>query len=475
MYNLIVKSKKIVETEIYNNRIIYFLTNISVLLLIVMMQFGDITNQVSGNYFVIFWIAINVSLTFNIFLRNNREHILCIGKLGNEKRYLFLLLYNVMTNLPWMLILVLQLVIIFKANFLNALVIAFTQFVYAISLGAICGTFKNKIIGCMLIIIYWIYSFVFCNPLFYEASSHVTFVSEPVFTVNNLNMESITNLFICSVFFLLLTYLKVKMDIRKNVKTVIAIVGFVIVYSVFLHNSLCRYYKEDGAEYKTYASNPKYEYKGLSDAQIGDVINIVDMMVSDFSIALDGQNSYDKIYINKHFLPEILWLTRKEDIRPLEIKDNIININVMAPNMVYFENSDLLKNFMEIVSEEMNRNIPNYNTSKFSRHIIDGYAMGILEDMSEKLSIDSAKEVHDSLSEENSEMLSNPATKYIYTKKIAYIVYTDYPEYTSKLYSDVCEKGISSDTEFIDLLKNGFNEIYNDKKVADILAYSLDA
>ena len=35
----------------------------------------------------------------------------------------------------------------------------------------------------------------------------------------------------------------------------------------------------------------------------------------------------------------------------------------------------------------------------------------------------------------------------------AYIVYTDYPEYTSKLYSDVCEKGVSSDAEFIDLLK----------------------
>ena len=66
-------------------------------------------------------------------------------------------------------------------------------------------------------------------------------------------------------------------------------------------------------------------------------------------------------------------------------------------------------------------------------------------------------------------MLSNSATKYIYTKKIAYIVYTDYPEYTSKLYSDVCEKGVSSDAEFIDLLKNEFNEIYNDKKVADIL------
>ena len=66
-------------------------------------------------------------------------------------------------------------------------------------------------------------------------------------------------------------------------------------------------------------------------------------------------------------------------------------------------------------------------------------------------------------------MLECPVTEYNYTKRIAYIVCTKYPECTKRLYSDICEKEISTDAEFVDLLKNEFTEVYNDPKVADIL------
>ena len=409
MYNLMAKSKKIVETEIYSNRIIYFLTNISVLLLIVLLQFRDITEQVMGNYFTVFWTAINVSLAFNIYLRNNREHILCIGKLGDGERYKFLVLFNVVSNLPWLLVMFLQLLLVFKAKLPNAAVIALVQYVYAISLGAICGTIKNRRIGCTIICVYWLYTFIFCNPFHYYASSHVLFVSEPVFTVNNLNLESITSLFICAFLFLTLSYFKVKMDIRKNVKTIIAIVLFAVVYSAFLQNALHRYQNEDRAEYKTYADNTRFEYKGLSDLQIADAVTIVDMMENGISGALGEKHEYDRIYINKQFLPEILWMIKKEDIKPLEIKGKIINRNVMAPSMLYFKKSDFLKDFIESIGEELEVNVPNYDTSKFSRHVINGYAMGIMESVSGKLDIESAKEVHEFYRKDYAEIPHNMA------------------------------------------------------------------
>ena len=469
MYNLIVKSQKIVETEIYSNRIIYFLTNVCVLLLIVLLLFGDITNRATGNSSAIFWIAMNVSLAFNVYLRNNREHILCIGKLGDWERYRFLILFNVVRNLPWMFVLFLQLLLAFEAKLPNAAVITFVQFVYAVSLGAICGTIKDKRIGCMIIGAYWLYSFIICNPYHYYASSHVLCVSEPAFTVNKLNMESITSLFICSLLFLTLSYLKVKMDIGKNVKAVIAVVLFAVVYSVFLQNALYRYNKGDAAEYKTYADNTRFEYKGLSDSQIADAVNVVDMMESGFSGVLGEDHEYDKIYINKQFLPKILWMVKREDKKPFEVKDKNININVMAPSMLYFENSDFLKDFMQEVGLEMEANVPNYDISRFSRHVIEGYKMGILESVSGKLNIESAKEAHDYYVKDYSEMLECPVTEYNYTKRIAYIVCTKYPECTKRLYSDICEKEISTDAEFVDLLKNEFTEVYNDPKVADIL------
>ena len=407
-------------------------------------------------------------LIFDIYLKNDRKHILCLGKLSDVKRYVFLISLCIITNLLWLPVLLLQLLVGFEAYWLNAIVIVFIQYIYAISLGAVCGSLKIKGLGVSLIGLFGIYNFIFCNPYNYEASSHMFMVSEPIFTVNNLNLESIVNYILFTLLFFSLAYCSVKINTKKKRKIpVLIILFFIVLYTDFLQNALYRYYKEMDEEYKKSSDESDVNYRGISDMQIVDIENIIELMKNEYFNVSGKELLFDNVYVQKQFLPEIMCLIKDLDVNPVEINDNILYINIVSPNMLYFENSDLLKCFLEEISAEMEMNVWGYDESRFTRHVINGYSMGILENVSGKLKMESSREVYGYYREYYDEMLMLPATKYNYVKKIAYIVYFDYPEYTDELYTSICEKEISS--EFINLLKNDFKQIYENKKVFKIL------
>ena len=183
MMKLIEKSLKIVETEIYNNMTLAVFVNFGVFLLVLALQFGDITLKVTGNYLVLVWVAMNVCFTFHIFFRSNREFILCISGFRNRDRYLFLMSLASIINIQWFFVIFIQLVVCFKANVGNALLITLTQYLYAIAFGALAGVIQVKGVGVFLIGAFGLYNFIFCNPYNYEASSHMFMNSEIIFTV----------------------------------------------------------------------------------------------------------------------------------------------------------------------------------------------------------------------------------------------------------------------------------------------------
>lgn len=164
MIKLIGKSLKIVETEIYNNRMLAAFANSCVFLLVLALQFGDITLKVTGNYLVLVWVAMNVCFTLHIFFRGNREFILCISRFRNYDRYLFLILLAAIINMQWFLVIFIQLVVCFKADVGNALLITLTQYLYAIAFGALAGVIQVKGVGVFLIGAFGLYNFIFCNP-----------------------------------------------------------------------------------------------------------------------------------------------------------------------------------------------------------------------------------------------------------------------------------------------------------------------
>lgn len=46
---------------------------------------------------------------------------------------------------------------------------------------------------------------------------------------------------------------------------------------------------------------------------------------------------FGNVYVQEQYLPEMMWLIKGLDVKPIEINDNILNINIVSPNMLYFE------------------------------------------------------------------------------------------------------------------------------------------
>ncbi|GFI22436.1 hypothetical protein IMSAGC011_01211 [Lachnospiraceae bacterium] len=470
MKKLITKSIKIVETEIYNNRTISFFVQICILLLVLLLQFGDITQKVTGNYIILVWVAMNVCLTFHIFLKNDREHILCIGKFKNWKRCFFLTSLVLIMNLLWFFATFIQLVGSFHASFINAILLALVQYLYAIAFGAFGGVIRIKGLGILFIGAFGIFNFVFCNPYNYEASSHMFLISELTFTVNDINIEGLINTILFMLFFFTLAFWGIKIRVKRTKRTILfSSLFFIIIYAGFLEGTFYSYQKTSAQENIIYYQNTKIEYKGFSEKQIENLSDILLAFKEAYHNVTGDFTKVDTYCIQKKYLPQIVWLIRQENVSPIQVTDDKIEVNILSRNMLYFENADLLKSFLEELSVAMEMNVSSYGHSKFTRHVINGYTIGILEKVSSDLELASAKKVYDYYCEDNQAMLALPATKYNYIKRIAYIVYSQYPELVYELYESVCNNNINSDEEFIDLLKTDFTKLYYDTRIAHIL------
>lgn len=471
MMKLIGKTFKIVETEIYNNKALAFLANMCILILVLCLQTGDITLKITGNYIIILWIAVNVCFLFHTFLKSNREFILYISNLKNSSRYFFLLSLAIVFNAHWFLVIFLQLVLCFHSGIGNALLITFVQYLYAVALGAFCGMIQKKGLGLLLLGVFGVYNFVFCNPYNYEASSHLFIISEPVFTVNNLNTESVLNVLFFALFFGAMAFLGMRLSINRRMRSVLlGISGFVLIYAIFIVYTISGYQKSNAEEYVVYDQQDRMEYKGLSEKEIKAVAEILFIFEDEYKKIEDNKQMDIQYSIQKKYLPEIVWLINGGSLPSIQISDHNVEVNILAPNMLYFENPDLLKAFLEEIELEMEVNVSGYRNSKYTRHVISGYGMCILKNVSENLEIATADVVHNYYQEYYDEMFVLPTTEYNFVKKIAYVVYDKYPEYIYELYSSVMDNEIANDNEFINLLKYDFEEIYEDNEIENIIS-----
>ncbi|MBR6402657.1 MAG: hypothetical protein IKS48_04675 [Eubacterium sp.] len=426
--------------------------------------------QITGNYTIVIWIAINVYLIFQIFMKDNREHILCICKMNNKERYLFLIILGIKANLVWFLVLFGQLIFVFHAKILNALVISLVQFLYAISLGAFCSGIRIKGFGLFCIGVLGIYNFICCNPYDYDAASHFFFISESVFTVNKLNLESMMNTLILTVVWFVLAYLAVRISAGKSKKAVLGVVClFLVVYSGYLIGSSIYNQNNQKQLCSKKIGNLVVDAKGLSEKEFEDMVVILDKTEDRISHVMGTEDQKKTYTIQANYLPEILWMIKNDKVIDLSIEKNGGQINVLSPNMVYYDNPDLLESFLDYLILQMSTYNDDYYKSKYTRHLMDGYAIGIQEEIVKSIGIKSAEEVYLSERQENDEMMKLPMTEYNFIKRISYLIYMNHPDLVRPLYESVYNGDISSDEEFVDLLKTEYEEIYKDQMVEDIL------
>lgn len=467
MLKIVAKTLTIIDKEIFKKSVYRLLINIVFFIFVLALQFGDITLQISGNYFMIIWVAVNTYFVFSLFIKKEREYILNIGKLRPVKIMFLMFVVSILINIHWLAFLFAQLLVFFEASILNTVIIGFIQYFFAISLGIVCGTLCKKNIGIFIIGIYGIYNFIVCNPYNYDGMSHLFYCSESLFTVNQLNTSNIEYMIIMGISFIVFSYIFLYKRKRKIVYVIIA--GIILVSSIMLKD-LIKYNKTAKGEYKNYICDKSVIYKGLDEETVSEILEIVQSLKQEYSVIepSKGLKEYD-CRIETQYLPSLIWKLGNKIPEPILIHDDEITINITSRNMIYFQNKYLLRNFIEEVNWALQENVKMYDMSKYSKHIINGYGMRILEEVTSSLKVDEENEVYKYYRDYMNKMIDVPATNYNFVKKIGYIIYRKYPERASEIYESILENKPKTDRQFIELIEKNFYDIRYDKEIQCII------
>lgn len=471
MMEIIKKTIKICNAEIYNGLGFSVLINILVFLFITGLQFGHITLIISSNYFVIIWISVNVYCVFSMFSKQNRAFLLDLSNLSSNKKLLMLYIVAGIMNIGWGGVIFLQLVITMKATILNALMIAILQYVFALSIGTISGVLYKKYIGIIIITCLTIGNFMFYNPLIYDGSSHFLSISEQLYDINVPNAINIISLMILSILSLFITSILSQPQKRfKSIKLVLVMLMCVVSYSTIIFYDFSSYENFLEEDYVTIdTENHTVKYKDISVDKVKTIYLIVSKLEKHYQ-NVQAESTYSKYVMDKRYLTALSWKLKGVKPKSIDCTKDTIYIHALSDSMLCFENDDLLRNFIEIIKEAMVLNIKGYNQSKYTRHLIEGYSIAIMKEVCGDLELEQSHKVEDYYIKEIEEIFNYPTTKFNFVYRVALIIYNKFPSSAREVYDITFKENPQSDKEFIKLLKNNFDDIASDEEMQAILS-----
>lgn len=421
---------------------------------------------------VIIWIAVNSYFSFKLFFRGNRAFFMTISRFSTVKLYMFLWGIIIIINLQWYIFLIFQMILALKAEILNAVIISTIQFLLAIAIGAFCSSLWKKNIGLILIGLLGIYNFVVCNPYYYEGASHPLFLSEALFTVNDLNYTNLSFLLLYTMVFAILGYRFLKRNTRYGIqKNLVFLSGFIFMWCAVLAVDVSHYQSIQKKEYENISFCDSVIYfRGISEQKAKEIGEILYLFEKEYENMKPKAMGKEKMYkIDKVFLPSVIWEVYGEKPKVINIREDYISLKLLSRNMFYFEQVDLLKCFMEEINLEFSKSVDCYNENKYTRHLIDGYAMEILSNVSQGISLENAQIVHEYYEKYNKEFLEMSTTKFNFVKKIGITIYKKYSKYAAPVYDYVMHNEIQNDEEFLNILKNHFANIYYDEEIQEVV------
>lgn len=471
MIAIIKKTIKICNVEIYNGLIYRVLINVLVLLFIVGLQFGDITLKVSSNYFVTTWISINVYSIFSLFRKKDRAFLLDLSYLSNKRKLLMLFMVSGIMNIGWGLFIFIHLLFVMKAMILNALIVTLIQYAFALSIGAVGGVLYKKFVGIIIIIGLAIINFISYNPLVFDGSSHFLSISEQLYSINVPNIINLISLILLSLLSVFVVVILSKSDRRfKGVKLMILIIVCIASYTAIIFHDFSKYESLTKEDYATIAMcDHTVEFKDIPL----DKVKIICSIVSEFEKhyqEVQTETRYSKYIMDKTYLSALSW--KLKGVRPKTVTFNkdTMYIHVLSDSTIYFEDADLLRNFMDEMEYAMAPNVKGYKQSKYTRHLVEGYSIAIMRDISGSLDLEQSQKVEDYYDKDIKDIFSYPTTQFNFVYRVALIIYNKYPSSVGAVYDATLRQNPKSDQEFIELLKHNFKNIARDEDMQAILS-----
>ncbi|SHH27091.1 hypothetical protein [Tepidibacter thalassicus] len=471
MMAIIKKTIKICNVEIYNGLAYRLLINVLVLLFIIGLQFGDITLKVSSNYFVTTWISVNVYFIFSLFRKKNRAFLLELSDLSSNRKLLMLYMVAGIMNVGWGGFIFFHLVFVMKATILNALMVTVLQYVFALSIGAVGGILYKKYVGIMIIIGLAVVNFISYNPLIYDGSSHFLSISEQLYAINVPNIINIISLILLSLLSTFVTDVLSKSHKRfKGAKLMILMIVCVASYVIMIFYDFSKYESLVKEDYVTIAMDDHIvEYKDIPI----DKVEVIYSIVSEFEKHyqnIQSETLYSKYIMDKTYLSELSWKLKGIIPKTAVFNKDTMYIHVLSDSMIYFEDADLLRNFMDEMKCSMVLNIKGYNQSRYTRQLVEGYSIAIMKEISGDLDLEQARKVEDYYIKEIEDIFSYPTTQFNFVYRVALIIYNKFPSLAGSVYDVILRQNPQSNQEFIKLLEANFKDIVRDEDMLAILS-----
>lgn len=471
MIAIIKKTIKICNAELYNGLFFKVLINILVLLFVIGLQFGDITLKVSSNYFITIWISINAYLIFSLFGSKNRAFLLDLSSLSNNRKLLLLYMIAGVMNIGWGIFIFFHLLLVMKATFLNALMVTVIQYIFGLSIGGVSGTLHKKYVGIIIIIGLAVHNFISYNPLIYNGSSHFLSISEQLYAINAPNIINIASLISLILLCVFVTDILAK-SYRgfKCVRLIILIVLCVASYTIMILYDFSKY--DNHIDEKYSVVNKGNHIIKYDDIPL-DRVNVIYSIVSEFERhyqSIQSETRYSKYIIDKRYLSAISWRIRNIEPKTVVINKEIMHIHVLSDSMIYFDYPDLLRNFIDEMKNAMVINIKGYNQSKYTRHLLEGYSISIMKDISGDLDLEQSHKVENYYIKEIDDIFSYPTTQFNFVYRVGLIIYNKFPSLVGAVYDKTYKQNPQSDKEFIELLEENFKDIVRDKEMQTILS-----
>lgn len=472
MTDLIKKTIKICNIEFFHCIRNKFLISALFFLFILGLQFGDITMRVGSNFFVTTWISINVYFVFALFGKNNREYLLQCSSLSSNHRLLLLFAVSGIMNLGWGILIFFQLIIVMEAYFVNAVMVTALQFFFAVALGALSGNLHKWHLGITIIISLAIINFIFYNPLIYDGSSHFFSISEQLYAINQPNLINYLSILLLTLSSILAVKILSQSNRKKKTMKVMILMSsyitsfiLLVCYEFISHE---RYHEEEVATITRAAH--MLRYRNLPIDKVESMYLILSKF-EEYYRDLNKGTEYNTYVFNKEYLSPIGWRIKGDEPKSIYFEDKTIHVDVLSDSMIYFDNADLLRNFIDEIKYSFVEEIYGSGNSRYIRHLIEGYSIAILRDLSSELKEKKYHEVQDYYVKEIEKIFSVPTTEYNYVYRVALIIYDKYPESVGDVYDLIVEKNPESNQQFIGLLNKNFPDIVKDYQMKEILKH----
>lgn len=453
MSKIYAKLTKIFINEGYKNVKNYVIFNTIFLSFLFFLQFFDIHDtkmQMFANLFVVIFIMVNSYYSCKIFFYSKRYWLIVLSK---SKEIISLCL---LVNIPYFLFITLQLFML-NVNIFTAIIYSLFQYSFSILFGIFLGIYFNIIPIFILAII----NFIFFNVYNATSYNNILSVNTFLYNINILNYSSILTILCVNLFCLV----SILFFFLNNKKLIYLLFIPILLYSFYLGYEYTSYMNIQQENYKTFnVDGYSCYHKGLSEKEARKLGEIVVYTLEEYDKILDINKKRD-VYINKKYLSDILWIGRNKPKSFLVDKDRV-TINILSDAMINFNNVDIFtKNYVDDVI-----NINNYiNVSKlnrYQRHLIQGIKDTVGKNISIKLNDDSLKGYYDYYLNFFYNTKYRP-NKFNYVYNVAGYIYLKSPKDFKKIYLESYK--IHNDSQFIELLKNKFPNLYYDKDVNYII------